>query len=324
MVATALRTSPRSTEAEDQFDDGLEIDKVFCPSCSTNLVMIDHSKNIKNSISSPKGTAPIAEVPFCFGCKSHVVCNAEQVQTLIQLGASGHTRIAHKGAILVATPSNIKLKRSSKAWSASPKLTEEHELMIEYFQAASTLSTGGEEVEMALIPDDDNFYLTITPSNGKQRDGYTEPHSPLKFLTEQEISPSNACSQPPKNEARLDTVERYEHDDNRETNDSIDEIDILGTHTEDDDIDQLFDSKEAAEGLRTDETIELIHRGEKAASNEECESTRATTSVQVQMGKSAEYGRGLSAPTSSSDGSQSDGSSSEGGYDFYIPEYNVR
>ncbi|GAX11365.1 hypothetical protein FisN_22Lh035 [Fistulifera solaris] len=324
MVATSLRTSPRSLETDDQFDDGMEIDKVFCPSCSTNLVMIDHSKNINSSISSPKGTAPIAEVPFCFGCKAHVVCNAEQVQTLIQLGASGHTRIAHKGAILVATPSNIKLKRNNnKAWPASPKLKEEHELMIEYFQAASNLST--EEVEMALIPDEDNLYLTITPSTVRESDSNTAPNSPLRFLTEHEISPCNACL-PSEDEARVDDVERKEPEETREVHNTMDEMDLLGaTHTEDDDIDQLFGSKEEpVGGLKTVETIELIHCEGQAASNEEFKSTRATASVQVQVVEITENARNFRAPSSSSNSSQSDASSSEGGNDFDIPEYSVR
>lgn len=316
MVATALRTSPRSTETDDQFHDGLEIDQVFCPACSTNLVMIDHSKNINSGISPAKLASPIAEVPFCFGCKAHVVCNAEQVQTLIQLGASGHTRIAHKGAILVATPSNIKLKRNNKAWPKSPKLTQEHELMIEYFQAAT------EEVEMSLIPDDDNLYLTITPSIVKQSDSTTEPHSPssrkkienstepqspLKFITEQLISPSNPSS--------------FRDDEAREPNDTIDEMDFLESHTDDDEIDRLFVEEEP----KAMETIELIHCEGKTSSNnnEEFESTKATTSVQVQMVTTSANVSELRAPVSS-DGSQSDGSSSEGGYEFDLPEYNVR
>lgn len=347
MVATALRTSPRSTEPDDDaFDYDDEIDQVFCPSCSTNLVMIDHSKNINSTVSSPKGTATIAEVPFCFGCKAHVVCNAEQVQTLIQLGASGHTRIAHKGAILVATPSNIKLKQQSgKAWADS-RLREEHELMIEYFQAATM--TEGEEVEMALIPEDDNLYLTITPSNvGKQTaESDTDPQSPLRFLTEQPISAPEPVLFFPPNDDRLDddddTYEQEEEYDEEqdeargpndivngmdiEPMDIVNGMDILGSHTEDDgDIDQLFGSKEVVEEPKAVETIELIHCERKTLSNDKyCESSSAKANVQVQMVTATENIRAISPPTLS-DESQSEASISEiGDEECDLPEYNVR
>ena len=164
-----------------------------CPSCETQLVMIERNSDdatcdtitVASSTSildetdideHKNSNQPVPGVPFCVVCEAHVINDPAQVQYLMGASAvakkSASGGLAHKGAILVATPSTLDLATSS---SGDGSMTVEEEVMVELFQAASIKSTLHEEIEIALaMPKEIDDVI----SEGEEEGSFDE--SPIK------------------------------------------------------------------------------------------------------------------------------------------------
>lgn len=110
--------------------------------------------------SSQHPNQPVPGVPFCVQCHAHVISDPAQVQLLLSNATENQHDysqgpVAHKGAILVATPSSLSdpNPRTGSSQSLSP-LNEEKEMLIELYHAATSQSNVKEEIEVTLcMPD---------------------------------------------------------------------------------------------------------------------------------------------------------------------------